>query len=421
MRRTWLLVAAVLFGVFATSLFAQEGSNSKLRQGTIARTRADAQLSAEKFVATLHPVAPSEWTEEKINAIPKRELTVVESAEYRKLSGGGLAKPNQNARFIACWHVEIHSVDDETRSLPRGLATIPEESDIHQLSLRAGNNQTFLEDGPFTQSKQRVSQLPVMDRLNMLVKQAPENSLAADEIAFLTNSADVQCYSILGPLQDNPSQTNNKVLKYQMCIFAESAEKAKFYAESILKVADYGYTRPIQLALLQSRQNQEKLLREAIQNAPGRLATLQAQNAEIKRTEGTVIENKAGLELLKAQIEVDTAGTESRIAACQKRMANIATDSDRFKQLDSAKLASEIELEGLQARLAKTNQQLEAIEARVVALNQYSVGQNDFQNFRRSIERAILTTDIIDKELLRYAPLRVSDNKITIQPLALNP
>ncbi len=199
-------------------------------------------------------------------------------------------------------------------------------------------------------------------------------------------------------------------------IFAESSEGARSRAATLLKILDNGLTRAYQMELFGQR---TRLLQDIaaeqkeLERATEELEQLRKEAAEIAEFPGEVLPN---LRVQQMQLEVDLAGTKSRIEACQKLLEGERLSGDRREKVIDLRTAAEVDLASFEARQttitrfigkAKRSLELDGLlkeKSILRSRRQQSLGQKNRKV--RSLEAMILS----------FQPLPLVD-KIRIQPL----
>lgn len=435
MKLAWLSAAsAVMFSSLAGSVFGQdappapkataEGSPTVAKESTSA-TQQDA---AEALLAKVAAIGPSEWTAEKINAIPKRDIEFVESSEVSK-SASSIYSSYLDARYVAYFMVEIPPKGKVTSDInylinrPQQSIFAADHDKTYAVRLvSAANGDAFL--GHYFGSKADLNanrRQPTKGTLKPVLDQVPADTLTQDELAYFSTHRATELFFIrqeqIQRSEDGQVLGPAEPKKASFIVYGDSLEETKQRVLSLLKLIDYGYTRPLQLALASDRQVQfEKLqdLHKQLQQVEKENLALQEESKGIAKL--SMEELNMDLHLLKFQVEVEIASCSARLAAYKQKLADLPSDSPRFQQLEGFQTSIEIELIGHQVRAAKIKEQMEKVAASKSISHRLSGSWQKVSQLRRDINSTLNVITSFDAELHRYAPIKVIDNKIRLSP-----
>ncbi|MGV3607115.1 MAG: hypothetical protein ACO1RA_11985 [Planctomycetaceae bacterium] len=434
MKLAWLSAAsAVMFSSLAGSVFGQDAPAPKATaegSPTVAKesTSATQQDAAEALLAKVAAVVPSEWTVEKINAIPKRDLEFVESSEVSK-SASSIYSSYLDARYVAYFMVEIPPkgkvFSDITYLMNRPQPSIfaAEHENTYAVRLvSAANSDAFL--GHYFGAKAEFNanrRQPTKVTLKPVLDQVPADTLTQDELAYFSTHRATELFFIheeqIQRNEDNQIIGPTEPKKASFMVFGDSPEETKQRVLSLLKLIDYGYTRPLQLALASDRQVQlEKLqdLYKQLQQVEKENLALQEENKGIAKLSNE--ELNVDLQSLKFQAEVEIASCNARLAAYKQKLADLPPDSPRLQQLEGFQTSVEIELIGHQVRAAKIKEQMDKVAAAQSITQRLKDSWQKMGQLRRDISFTIELIQSFDTELRRYAPVKIIDNKIKLSP-----
>ncbi len=116
-------------------------------------------------------------------------------------------------------------------------------------------------------------------------------------------------------------------------------------------------------------------------------------------------------------LAVDLAGINARIKACQEMLAKGNIPDARKDQIETARVAAEIELRGLDAkqteidRIIQGAQNREKLTGIILSQPQY------IRELKNSIDNIQKTIPELEQYQLGYQPLPVEDGKVTIRKI----
>jgi hypothetical protein len=202
----------------------------------------------------------------------------------------------------------------------------------------------------------------------------------------------------------------------QLQVLAPDAEVAKQRVESLLSILDQGFSRPLQIGLFKVREENCRQLRVNDE----KLTTAQAQlrEADVAGKKEAVFSADA-ISLLRVQhfqYETELAGLEAKIAACEK-LLNAGVPAERQKQIEEAKTASQIELAGCEARLAKSTAFLDKVKNRDELTAQQAGAIERISKAERLRQTLVERIEKIDQEIESFGPVRILGNSVIIRPV----
>lgn len=209
---------------------------------------------------------------------------------------------------------------------------------------------------------------------------------------------------------------------YDFQLRADSVDRVKQLAEQFLAILDYGISYPNQLACSRYEQGHEQHiieLRAAGQKAEERIPELEPELKGLDEFQDLDGEAIARLATQLRLIAVDNAGVEARIAACDGILKRLGLDSDslsRREQVETIKIAAEIELVGLTAKK-------QAIEALVEKGERRTTVQQELKTARDDISRAKAQIPTAETRIARFEAARQANmpfevrGKIMIHPI----
>lgn len=381
--------------------------------------------AVDELVEQAKAVIPTDWTEEKINAIPKRDFTFEDRSDVFVRRTANPAFYGK-AKFVASFSAIVlpHSGDSWATRNSLSLATI-ELSEISKeaylLTFQGDGGQGFLPHNFGNVFGRNRGFGTVRPDYTALIRQVPKDILLPEELTYLQSANLSDSFTAnQGVRPRGPSSATSRDTEEVAIleVFAPTLQETKLRITALLKLCDYGYTRPMQLALLHDRQTycvklEEQLLaRKTIQAELSKLVdeakTLPAVSAE---------DHKLDLNSLRFQIDVEIAGCKARLREFEKKLATGLKEST-VTQLEGFQAAAEIELIGLEVRAAMVKEQIEKVNAFNTAFIRNGNLQNKLQTASMNVQNTISIIKLFDQELARFAPLKLVDNKIYTSPFA---
>lgn len=248
--------------------------------------------------------------------------------------------------------------------------------------------------------------------LAQIIAQIPPKRLPTkDELEFLGSAKVTQFLSF-----PTSSQTSSQGAEAVFQIFAITPEQAESRIRTFLTILDQGFSRPIQLALFEERGKQCESLRAAQEKHAAARKQWESLTGKLKEYEEFTPDMLSGLRVQQLQLEVDLAGVKAKIATCEKLLAK-ASDAERRKQIEDAKIAAEIELSGFEARREKSAEFVGKLKERNELTGQQVLAGNEMVTQSKRIQQTTEAIQRIDEEIAAFAPVTLVDDRVTIHPL----
>jgi hypothetical protein len=119
-------------------------------------------------------------------------------------------------------------------------------------------------------------------------------------------------------------------------------------------------------------------------------------------------------QLQRFQLDVDLAGVEARLSACDARLKTDVTPEQRT-QLEGLKLSAEIDLAGCEARRVVLDKQLEQVTRRHQVAEDRSATSMLVQQRQNAASTTRRMLNELQQELDEYQPLPLVDGKVILQ------
>jgi hypothetical protein len=278
-------------------------------------------------------------------------------------------------QFVA--RIRLKFVSDETKSaLPRHASVRPTFTDRthegfvgYDLLYRRAEVRSY--GSPSLWTTRRPDQATaVTSYFQKLAEKTPEDQLPPENVLkFLTKhgeteegqDADLLLDLVYEPAQldensrQQPSYDPNFPYDIEFQIFAASPEVAEERTEGFLTLLEHGFYAPLRqdlknsqaeyLALIGEQQAQMDKAVDALKNTGQELETLEPYS------EASLVD----LDTQRRILAVDVAGTKARVTACEELLKKYTTvnagNRARVEEIEGLKIAAEIELVGLTARM----------------------------------------------------------------------
>lgn len=245
--------------------------------------------------------------------------------------------------------------------------------------------------------------------LRLLVNQTPRERLPSKEVLFeLTQNADLFLKPTLSYPMTKPGSPSGfpdtSLLGLHVQIVALTPQRAKEFVEALLTLYDYGLSYPIYCRIQQQPALHSASLEAGRKNlaaARAKLTELEKEMNPLKAYEDITQQSIGSLVSQQRMIEVDLAGIQARIDACNKLLAEpAAIPVTRREQVETVKVSAEIELVGLAARkkaierlVTNGRRRIELWARLSIALGEVSRWQGEVKQAEYPIEAAKLARD----------------------------
>jgi hypothetical protein len=362
----------------------------------------------------------TDLTEEKLNSPPERKTKyeVVEEAQKMRLSNVKLV----DQKFVAILRIQLPT---ERGNQPPTARYLTDEAGLRSLEYvetHSLGSTPFLGNGNTSAGRQSEPWL------NRLVQHLPADR-GPDKATrdFLASPESLRYIHLPGEVRDDHgepppfrgSKLRSETKKQRwISILATTPEEAEQRSRDLLSVMDYGFSRPIQVALFGERMKRCKEYEEFKRQLP--LAQKSAENVgeKLKDYQEFTPDLLPGLRVQQLQLDVDLAGVKARIATCEKLMAAARGGKpERLQNIEDAKVAAEIELAGFEARRAKSGEFVTKVKERIELASQRDNAEKAIIRLKENVRLSMSHLKEIDAELVDFAPVQIVDDRVTIHPL----
>jgi hypothetical protein len=246
-----------------------------------------------------------------------------------------------------------------------------------------------------------------------LSKMPPEKNQMEKEIAAAFEKKDILF------IENNFSndQTGDPAF-VQIRLLSPTAEETKKCVEAWMAFYDWSICYPGQKECLDIRKKRIQMLAEysdKLKKAESDLSIAQKEADKYKEFEDITPEALVTLKTQRRMLAVDLAGINARIKACQEMAQKGHMPEARRDQLETARVAAEIELRGLNAKQAEIDGIIQGAQnlQKIVATNQQF--PLTISSLKRVIDAIQYTIKEIEDYQLGYQPLPIEDGKIAIR------
>ncbi len=349
-------------------------------------------------------VTVTDLTEEKLNNPPKREINVerVDEPLKQKL-------PKADPKLFEQKYVAILKL--ETRK--NGQSYVLNSA----LDGSSAPNQ-FIGEYPLIHPHtgySNYSKLSPSECLQQMVKFLPAGKpIAKEELDFL---ADPQTFEGMLSFKIIQGRQQDFANVWSFLVLGATPEEAERRAKAFLTLLDQGAFRPIQLALLRTREPLCVQLRDQRKLAEAAPRLKDMVQKELTAFVDFTPDMLPNLRVQQLQLDVELAGVKARIATCEKLLAQPALKTDRRNQIEDLKVAAEIEFSGFEARRTKSEEFVGKVKTKINLLSKLSAAERQLTVAGRSTHNLEVAIRNLDATIRAYTPLPLVDNKIVLKPL----
>jgi hypothetical protein len=362
---------------------------------------ANAQPSERRSSGSKPASEPFTLTLQEVNNAPQREVEFAEISEERALQ---LPRPDPEL-------LEKKFVASLSFTLPPNSAFVMNEQVLNRLQTLNGTYLIFPHVGGGNIRKESDA---LGATLNRILEALPEDRRPPKEnVEFLAREpSDIERFTTSAVDELTGKQTHNLHFR----IYTDSAEAARRYAAGLLTLLDQGVTRAYQIRFFEQRQEQlelAKMAKEAIDKESAEGERLKKEAAEVADFPGELLPTLRAQQL---QLEVDLAGTKSRIAACHQLLEKGELSAERRGHVLDLKVTAEIDLASFEARQKTTEHFISQAKRWTALQGELAEVANRKQASQRKLQTSQDRVRQLESQILAYQPLQL-DGKINIQPL----
>lgn len=360
--------------------------------------------------ATEELVPPAKWTKKQIESPPVRELKVDVTSEAYQIPVKDLEEHNSAFRslderkFMAVLQIVVPTPEGRLRNW---------SSSLDRTSMQAARF-----DGGyllFPGASSRATGGSNLTQFKNLLTHVATGALDKETAAFF--QSEYVDHGLL--LFISQRRSTDGTIRQEFRIFGKSAEECERRVKGLLTLLDYGFSRPLQLKLLQKREELEGEVKTSKKE-------LQEAQAELERVARRITEfNDFTVDMLpvlrqqQMALEVDLAGTVARVKACDRLLESTrpALSPERRASVEDTKIQAEIDLSGFQAKRTTLLEFLVKAKEKSDLTNRQRELQDDIMTARQVISSRPRQCQDIDVDLDFVAPVKVVDDKFLIQPI----
>ena len=207
----------------------------------------------------------------------------------------------------------------------------------------------------------------------------------------------------------------------QLRVLASTPEIAEQRAVALLYLLDQGVSRPIEMELFKRREiiaAEWRTNQQSLSAADTKFSELNKQLSTYADYTGDML---TGLRLQNLQLEVDLARAKARLATCEALLKREPLPPSIRESMAHEKLKTEIDIAGIEAGQAKSQDLITQVKAKSALLSQIDTVTRERTSLRRDEEDRRSLLVYLDAEIGMYAPLPLVDGKVIVQPVKWTP
>jgi hypothetical protein len=220
-------------------------------------------------------------------------------------------------------------------------------------------------------------------------------------------------------IQNNPgTDTNGNTNHLEVRLLAPTDKQAKQWVEKWLSIYDDGLCYHAQKECLGIRKKLVQVLAENSDKLKKNEMDLSDAKQEVEKFKDFTDITPEAIVTLTTQrrmLAVDLAGINARIKACQEMLAKGNLPDARKDQIETARVAAEIELRGLDAKRAEIDRIIQGAQNRQKFATKIDEFPGLIQRLKNSIDNTQKAIQELDEYQLGYQSLPVEDGKVTIR------
>jgi hypothetical protein len=370
-------------------------------------------LSATALLAQFGARSPddptlSKWTENKLENPPAREIKFETSDEPLQKR---LTRPDPKLleqKFVALLRIDLPNVGGRSRE-PRfqhdGSAMLLDLVGQERMGGPRGQSARLTEKDIARMVKQMPEKLrPEAAKLDFL---KPDRSL-------VTISG--QVYSVLGSRGLGGEEERQLKSYREFQILAPSEEVAQERAKTLLHLLDQGMFRPIQLVTWKYRAAEIEAYLAAKKRRSELSNELKALNQQAAEYADFTADMLPGIRLQQTQLDINLADVKARLAACDK-LLETGVAKETKQKIEETKIACLIELAGLEAGRAKSEEQMKKVKATIELTGKRDQLSGSLASAGQILNRHERNLAGLEEDLDDFAPPTLADGKVVIKPL----
>lgn len=198
-------------------------------------------------------------------------------------------------------------------------------------------------------------------------------------------------------------------------ILAPTAEEAEQRARTFLFLLDHGASRHIRLRWLEKREEALAEYRQRVRTFGELIAKHEDLEKRLQDYSGFDQQTLSALQLQRLQLDVDMAGVQARLDACERMLTKMDEKSPGRAQVENSRIAAEIELIGFVARRTKLQELLDRAKAHDTLKDELAKVQREATRSGSRVQSLEGQISEIDAQIKAMAPPPLKDDTITIQ------
>ncbi|MGA2797100.1 MAG: hypothetical protein ABSE63_05960 [Thermoguttaceae bacterium] len=411
-----------LFMVFAATVLAAAEPEIKAQT-----------TEPEKSVAD-NPTAATIPAESAEPVIPKREIKFDASEEEVPLPLENVQEGMLDQRYVATFKLVFPKTEKPAESLPGGRTMRARMNTMYEIGsyrylmdiynrVSSGDSVLLEHFKQFEYLRNSFENRPKQMALFSVVsndfsgfnaRYVAEYRLPKDIVASI-NWENPPFIEIENNLR---SDTNGNTKRLEVRLLAPTDKQAKQCVEKWLSIYDDGLCYHAQKECLDIRkkfvqmlaENSDKLKKNEMDLSDAKQAV-----EEYKEFADITPEAIVTLTTQRRMLAVDLAGINARIKACQEMLAKGNMPDARKDQIETARVAAEIELRGLDAKRAEIDRIIQGAQSRQKFATKIDEFPGLIKRLKNSVDNTQKAIQELDEYQLGYQPLPIEDGKVTIR------
>ncbi len=338
--------------------------------------------------------------------IPKRQLTFEESKEEVKLELFAADSKLLDQRYAATVALRLPDRRGPRRGPTRSFSTLAPDLKVLYYSALFNRFSSY----------QYIRTLEPAALFKRLAENTPAEHRPAEEVLSLL--LDDEYHFRVAPDSNQSRDPDVGPARLEVQVFGPTVQATKSMAIALLDLYDYGISRPIQEQLIADMQGRKARLAELLARFNAEQAKVESLAKQFEECDDISSDMLTELGAQKWSIAVDITGTQARIDACNKILnSDVQHPVAIRQQVESIRIAAEIELVGLTARGDAIAKIIEDGKQRLGLLREKLEQERIVSRTEGDIREQIGVIGEREEGRKYYMPMAVVDNKIWIRPI----
>jgi hypothetical protein len=398
-------------------MFFLAAASSAAEPETKPQTTAPDQVAAAIRAMSAEPV------------IPKRELKFDVSEDELPLPLENMREGMLDQRFVATFRLVLPKTEKSAESSPDGR---PRMTGMYEMSSYKYLNSNLTRD---TDNRNFIEHLSIFENFRrVLLSETNRTSFSVVSNFFSrVNASHTEEYQLSKDIMasivwENPpfieiennfrSNTTGNANYIEVRFLAPTDKQARQCVEKWLAIYDDGLCYHAQKDCINLKKKLIEMLAEnsdKLKNAEADLGNAKQEAEKYKDFADITRETLVTLKTQRRMLAVDLAGINARIKACQEMLAKGNMPDARKDQIETARVAAEIELRGLDAKQTEIDRIIQGAQNRQKFDQNLTFTPQNIRQLKDSINNIQKAIPELEQYQLGYQPLSVDDGKVTIR------